>query len=307
MKFKNILPFIYIACGVFFGFMVGVSMDPVDRAIRTAQKINRTGLKGVKSLRPGGAWNLFGILKKEPPLQEKIQTDPNFSNQYVQRIEQTIDQKEKAIETLDEIKDFVDLATQEVFIDNSLQKYLFSLGRIQLENGMVFQAITNLQRSYDINPYDSTTAQLLSFSYLRVYQVLPEGSEKNAVGDKTVYFLKLTLKSKPNSVQTMYGLALMYTDQGLYTRALPLYLDIIKREPENIEALLGVARIYYDQGELDRARRLYEQTEALILELKSRRSFVRQSLNVSALDQKLRVIRQNLEIIYRDQGPLGNP
>lgn len=305
MRVKNINSILLVLLGVFIGYMVGISMDPIDRAIRKAQKINRADLKGVSSLREGGSFNLFGIFTKTVPLAEKIEKDLSFSNDYVNRISKNIQKKEVAIQTLEEVQEFIKLATQEVFIDNSLQKYLFSLGRIQLENGLVFQAISNLQRSYEINPNDSSTAQLLSSSYLGLYQVLPEGSEKAQAGENAVRFLKLTLKNKPNSINTLYGLALIYTDQGIYNQALPIYLDIVKRNPEHIEALLGIARIYYEQGNIDQARKLYEQTEALILELKNRRSFIRQKLNIGVLDQKLAVIRNNLAIIYENQSTIG--
>lgn len=291
-----------ILLGLFFGYMIGASMDPLDRAIRKAQKINKADLAGVGSLREGGGMNLFGWFQKPKSLSEKIATDPTYSNQYVLRISNTIQKKEKAIETLDEVKEFVVLARQEVFIDSSLQKYLFSLGRIQLENGLIFDAISNLNKSYEINPFDSSTAQLLATAYLGLYQVLPDGSDKSLAGEEAVRFLKLTLQSKPNSINTLYGLALIYTDQGLYREALPLFLKVLKLNPENIDSLLGVARIYYDQGELNKARRIYEQTEALILELKNKRFYVRQKLNTGHLDQKLTVIRQNLEIIYSSQG-----
>lgn len=301
MKSKR---FIYLFClvlGIAIGFMVGVSSDPVDRAIRKAQKINKTNLSGISSLRQGGSWNLFGIFSKPKSIQEQIQTDVQFSNQYVQRIQNNIAQKEKAIATLEEAKEFIDLATQEVFIENSLQKYLYSLGRIQLENGMVFQAITNLKRSYEITPYEDSTAQLLAQAYLALYQVLPDSSEKYQAGDEAIRFLKLTLMTNPNNISMIYGLALIYTDQGLYTSALPLFLKILERQPENIDALLGVGRIYYDQGSLDKARRIYEQTEALILELKNKNTFLRKNINPGVWDQKLDVIRRNLEVIYKSQ------
>ena len=301
MKSKGISYFLLILLGASIGYMVGVSMDPVDRAIRKAQKINRANLAGVSSLREGGSMNIFGLFTKKKSLQEKIDTDTKFSNEYVSRISNTMAKKEEAIALLDETKEFIDLATQEVFIDSSLQKYLYSLGRVQLQNGMVFQALSNLQRSYDINPYDSSTAQLLASSYLALYQVLPEGSEKSQAGESAVRFLKLTLQTKPNSISTMHGLALIYTDQGVYQSALPLFLQILDKDPEHIDSLLGIARIYYDQGERDKARRVYEQTEALILELKNKRSFIRQELNIGVLDHKLKVIRNNLEILYSAQ------
>lgn len=301
MKFKGGSYFLLILLGGVIGYMVGVSMDPVDRAIRKAQKINRANLANISSLREGGAMNLFGIFTKKTSLQEKINTDTTFSNEYVHRINNDLAKKEKAIELLDETKEFIKLATQEVFIDSSLQKYLYSLGRVQLQNGMIFQALTNLQRSYSINPNDSSTTQLLSSSYLALYQTLPAGSEKSQAGESAIRFLKLTLLTKPNSINTMYGLALIYTDQGLYQQALPLFLQIIDKNPEHIDSLLGVARIYYDQGERDKARRIYEQTEALILELKNKKSFTRKELNIGVLDYKLKVIRNNLEILYSTQ------
>ena len=301
MKFKGGSYFLLILLGGVIGYMVGVSMDPVDSAIRKAQKINRANLANISSLREGGAMNLFGIFTKKKSLQEKINTDTTFSNEYVHRINNDLAKKEKAIELLDETKEFIKLATQEVFIDSSLQKYLYSLGRVQLQNGMIFQALTNLQRSYSINPNDSSTTQLLSSSYLALYQTLPAGSEKSQAGESAIRFLKLTLLTKPNSINTMYGLALIYTDQGLYQQALPLFLQIIDKNPEHIDSLLGVARIYYDQGERDKARRIYEQTEALILELKNKKSFTRKELNIGVLDYKLKVIRNNLEILYSTQ------
>ncbi|MGL4226902.1 MAG: tetratricopeptide repeat protein, partial [Rickettsia sp.] len=255
MKTKTLL-IIMIGVGFLIGYMVGASMDPIDRAIRKAQKLNRTNLAGVSSLREGGSWNLFGIFQKPKSLQEKVQTDLGFSNQYVARISNTILKKEAAVNTLEEAKEFIALAKQEVFLDNSLQTYLVSLGKIQLENGMVFQAITNLQKSYEINPYNSSTAYLLAMSYLGLYQVLPEGSDKSQAGENAVRFLKLSLVTQPNNMNITYGLALIYTDQGLYADAQALFLQMLDKNPENIDSLLGLARIYYDQGDVDRARRL---------------------------------------------------
>ncbi|MGL4676331.1 MAG: tetratricopeptide repeat protein [Brevinema sp.] len=301
MKTKTLL-LITIGLGFFVGYIVGASMDPIDRAIRKAHKINRANLRGVSSLREGGSWNLFGIFQKTKTLQEKVQTDLGFSNQYITRISNTIQKKETAIDILEEVKEFIALAKQEVFIDNSLQTYLVSLGKLQLENGMIFKSITNLQKSYEINPYDSSTAYLLAMSYLGLYQILPESSDKSQAGENAIRFLRLSLISQPNNINIIHGLALIYTDQGLYTDAKNFFLQILDKNPEHIDSLLGLARIYYDQGDVDRARRLYEQTEALILELKNRRSFLRQKLNIGVLDQKLTVIRNNLAIIYQSQG-----
>ncbi len=281
------------------GYMVGSSMDPVDRAIRKAQKINRANLSGVSSLREGGGFNLFGIFKKPMSTAQKIQTDLSFSNEYVARVNNTIEKKESAIQTLEEIQDFIDLAKQEVFIDKSLQRYLVSLGKLQLENGITFKAITNLQRSYDINPNDLSTVQLLAMSYLALYQLSPEGSEKFQLGENAILYLKLTLKNYPNDINALYGLALIYVDQDQLKNALTLFLRILELNPEHIDAMLGIARVYYEQGEIDKARRLYEEIEALILEMKNKRGFVRKELNHGALDQKLIVIRNNLEIIYQ--------
>ena len=86
MKFKGGSYFLLILLGGVIGYMVGVSMDPVDRAIRKAQKINRANLANISSLREGGALNLFGIFTKKTSLQEKINTDTTFSNEYVHRI-----------------------------------------------------------------------------------------------------------------------------------------------------------------------------------------------------------------------------
>ncbi len=288
-----------IVIGFFAGYMVGASMDPIDRAIRKAQKINRATLSGVSSLREGGGFNLFGAFKKPMSTAEKIKTDSSFSNEYVARVNNTVDRKASAIATLEEVQDFIDLAKQEVFIDSSLQKYLVSLGKLQLENGMVFKAITNLSRSFEINPNDLSTAQLLAMSYLSLYQISPDGSEKSLLGENAISYLKLTLKHYPNDINALYGLALIYVDQGSYQNSLSLFLRILELNPEHIDALLGVARVYYEQGDIDKARRLYEETEALLLEMKNRRGFIRQELNVGALDQKLIVIRNNLEIIYQ--------
>lgn len=304
---KRLMALLLIALGFFFGIMIGLSNDPLDRAIRKAQKINRADLKNKGSLRPGGAYNIFGLFKKNTNLAEELRHNPIKKQQYIASVTNQIHKKEHAIKTLDEVKEFVKLAQKEVFIDNSLQRYLYSLGRIQLQNGMVYQAISNLNRSYQINPYDTSTAQLLADSYLGLYQVLPNGSEKSQAGDKAIRFLKLTLLTSPNSIQALYGLALIYTDQHIYQQALPLFASILDKDPENIDALLGAARIYYEQNNPDQARKIYEQAEALILEAKNKRSFLRKKLTIGNLDQKLITIRKNLEILYMNQNTFRTP
>jgi len=304
-KYIKSLSLIFL--GFFFGIVIGLSFDPLDRAIRKAQKINKSNLAGRSSLRPGGAFNIFGIFNKNKTLIEEINDNPQKHKEYFTSVSNNIQKKQKAIKTLDEIKEFIKLSQQEVFIDNSLQKYLYSLGRIQLQHGMIYKAISNLNRSYNINPYDTSTAQLLANSYLGLYQVLPNGSEKSQAGNTAIRFLKLTLLTSPNNIQALYGLALIYTDQENYKNALPLYAGILERDPENIDALLGVARIYYDQENYDKARRIYEQTEALIIEHKSKRSFLRKRLTSGNLDQKLLTIRRNLEILYENQNTFQVP
>lgn len=307
MKTKHLI-FLSIFFSFAIGYMSGASMDPIDRAIRKAQKINKNNLSGISSLREGGAFNLFGLFSKTSSLPEKLQNDSQFSNEYVTRISNNLEQKQQSVEILKETKEFIRLAKQEVFLDNSLQRYLVSLGRLQLENGLIYQAVSNLQQAYDLKPNDLSAIQLLSLAYLSLYQVLPEGSEKSSMGDSAIASLKATIKNSPNDINSIYGLALIYTDQGLYANALPLFLNILNKNPEHIDSLLGIARIYYDQGHSDKSRKIYEQTEALILELKNRRGFVRQKLNVSALDQKLTVIRKNLDIIYSSQdSSIGMP
>lgn len=306
MKTKTLL-FITITISCTIGYMIGASMDPIDRAIRKAQKLNKTNLAGISSLREGGAFNIFGLFSKKQTTAQKMQNDSSFSNQYVSRISNTITQKESAITLLEETQEFIALAKQEVLIDKNLQRYLVSLGRIQLENGLIFQSVTNLKKAYSIIPNDLSTIQLLSLAYLSLYQLLPSGSEKSQAGEEAIQFLKAKLTHTPHDINTLYGLALIYTDQGLYANALPLFLQILDINAEHIDSLLGIARIYYDQGNLDKARRIYEQTEALILEMKNQRSFLRKELNTSILDQKLITIRNNLEILYSSQNTIGIP
>ncbi len=285
---------IAVCLSLFAGYMIGASMDPIDRALRRAQRLNRSNLAGVTSFRGGGSM----------PTAQRIQVDAAFSNEYVKRLENNISQKESAVKLLDDTKDFIDLAKQEVIIDASLQKYLVTLSRIQIENGMIYKAITNLHRADEIVPGDLSAVRLLSSAYMALYNLLPDNSEKSLAGENAVLYLKLVLKANPDDADAAYALALIYTDQALYRDALPLYTGILSKNPENLDALLGTARIYYEIGDVSRARRIYEQTEALILELKNRGSFARYNINNAQLDQKLRVVRNNLGVIYNNN--LGN-
>ncbi len=283
-----------ISLSLFAGYMIGASMDPIDRALRNAQRLNRSNLAGITSFRNSS----------EMTISQRIQTDSAFSNEYVKRVDNSIAQKEKAVRVLEDTQNYIDLAKQEVMIGNSLQKYLVTLSRIQIENGQIYHALTNLHKAEEIIPADLSAVRLLSSAYMSLYKLLPDNSEKIAAGDNAVFYLRMVLRENPDDADALYGLALIYTDQGVYRDALGMFARILDKNPENIDALLGTARIYYDMGDTGRARRIYEQTEALILELQSGRA--RYSAENSILNSKLRVIRNNLGIIYNNQNTLGN-
>lgn len=282
---------LWLGLGFFFGYMFGMTMDPLDRAVRKAQNINKNTLAGFSTLRAG-----------EKSFEQQLQEDPKKMNQYVKAVSENILNKEKAINVLDDANAFIDLATKKTFIDNSLQKYLMSLGSIQLQHGMVYEAITNLKRAFEINPYDAATVQYLGLSYLGLYQVLPSGSEKNITGDEALKFLQIGIKINPENQDALYGLALIYTDQGLYDKALPYFSRLLELNPSNIDALLGAARIYYDNGDLDKARRIYEQSESIILNQQRQTGLLRKPVTQGNAQLKLDTIRKNLEIIYQDLG-----
>lgn len=290
---KNYTLILWLVLGFFFGYMFGITMDPLDRAIRKAQNVNKNTLTGFSTLRAG-----------EKSFEQQLQEDPKKMSQYVKAVSENILNKEKAINILDDANAFIDLATKKTFIDNSLQKYLMSLGSIQLQHGMVYQAITNLKRAFDLNPYDAATVQYLGLSYLGLYQVLPSGSEKNSTGDEALKFLQIGIKINPQNQDALYGLALIYTDQGLYNEALPYFSRLLELNPSNIDALLGAARIYYDNGDLDKARRIYEQSESIILNQQRQTGLLRKPVTQGNAQLKLDTIRKNLEIIYQDLGQI---
>lgn len=290
---KNYTLILWLGLGFFFGYMFGITMDPLDRAIRKAQNVNKNTLAGFSTLRAG-----------EKSFQQQLQEDPKKMNQYVKAVSENIRNKETAIKILDDANAFIDLAIKKTFIDNSLQKYLMSLGAIQLQHGMVYQAITNLKRAFALNPYDAATVQYLGLSYLGLYQVLPSGSEKNNTGDEALKFLQIGIKINPQNQDALYGLALIYTDQGLYNEALPYFSRILELNPSNIDALLGAARIYYDNGDLDKARRIYEQSESIILNQQRQTGLLRKPVTQGNAQLKLETIRKNLEIIYQQLGQI---
>lgn len=282
---------LFLIIGFVCGLMVGLSMDPLDRAIRKAQKINRTNLRHIKSFRDRKA------LKSAVPDAEKHSV---IQENRLKRLESKMDTKNQSVQILEDIKEFVDLATQEVFIDNSLHRYLLSLGRIQLQNGMFFESLKTLERAYQLNPSHPSTPNLLSKNYLRLYQILPKGEEKNRAAQKAIHFFTIQIDNNVQDIEAMQGLGMIYSAIGEYNKAIPLFEHVLRKNPEDIESNLGLAGIYLKTNKIKEAKQMYQDVEALILETKRKgRLFRHPTMTRSQLDRNLSITQHNLEIIEK--------
>lgn len=298
MKISKIMLVCLMLLALLFGVMIGRSFDPIDLAIRKSQKLNKQSNQLSFSLRPGGTWNLFGLISPYKTLVQEIQKNPKTQKKYLTNLTNQIRKKEEAIEILSEQKELIALAKQELLIDQLLQQYLYSLGKLQIQNGMIYEAVTNLQTAHYLAPDDIKTIQLLSMAYISLYQLQTTQKDKEEISEKVIKYSKIALLQNPYHLDTLYGLGLTYTDLGKLELGLESFEQILERDPENINALLGSARIYFDQNNIDKARIIYEQAEALILERLSQKKLLRKSLNNKfELEQKLSTIHKNMDII----------
>ncbi|MGL5722130.1 MAG: tetratricopeptide repeat protein [Brevinema sp.] len=282
---RNSVPLWCVLAGVAIGFMIGRTQDPIDRAIRKAQNEARPQLSTLRA--PAGQ-----------TIDDVLNMDASKRAEYSRVISNNIAGKEKAINTLKNSQAYMDLAIQRNFVDNSLQKYLATLGEIQLQHGFLYQAITNLEQAVLINPHDTRAVYNLAMSYLGLYQVMGNSSEKSLLADKLVAALNMGLVGNPDNMDLLYGLALLYTDQASFARALPLFVRMLEIDPANIDALMGVGRIYYEQKEYDKSRQVFEKAEALIL---NRRNQGGRFVGISP-ERRLETIRRNLEILRNTAG-----
>ncbi|MGL4394304.1 MAG: tetratricopeptide repeat protein [Brevinema sp.] len=284
--------------GLIFGVMIGRSFDSVDLAMRKAQEINRkAGTAG--SLRVGGSWNLFGLFSPYKTLEDEVRANPKKQKEYFENITNKIEKKHESITVLKDAKELIKLAKQEVLIDHSLHIYLYGLGLLELQNGMVFQSIEHLEEAYHIMPRDISTKQSLATAYIALYRTKTDDSEKKAISEKIIHYSLLALEDNPKHLDTLYGLGLVYTDLKQFDKAEQYFEEVLVFSPENINAMLGLGRIYFEQNQLTKSKNIYEKSEALILEQISRKKFLRKSLNHDyELNRKLTVIRNNLKIIY---------
>ncbi|MGL5722235.1 MAG: tetratricopeptide repeat protein [Brevinema sp.] len=282
---RNSLPLWWVLAGVALGFMIGRTQDPLDRAIRKAQNEARPQVSIVRTA-------------SGQTIEDVLNADASKRAEYARVISNNILGKEKAIDTLKKAQVYMDLAIQRNFIDNSLQKYLASLGEIQLQHGFLYQAVTNLEEAVTINPHDTRAVYNLAMSYLGLYQVLGNSSEKSLLADKLVAALNMALVGSPDNLDLLYGLALLYTDQASFARALPLFSKMLEIDSSNIDALMGVGRIYYEQKEYDKSRQVFEKAEALIL---NRRNQGGRFVGISP-ERRLETIRRNLEILRNTTG-----
>ncbi|MGL5255250.1 MAG: tetratricopeptide repeat protein [Brevinema sp.] len=282
---RNSVPIWCVFAGISIGFMIGRTQDPLDRAIRKAQNEARPQ---VSTLRSSAGKTIDDVLN----------ADASKRAEYANVISNNIAGKEKAIDTLKKAQEYMDLAVQRNFIDNSLQKYYASLGEIQLQHGFLYQAVSNLEQAIIINPHDTRSVYNLAMSYLGLYQVMGNSSEKNTLADKLSSALNMGLVGTPDNKDLIYGLALLYTDQGLYARALPLFSRMLEIESTNIDALMGVGRIYYEQRQYDKSRQVFEKAEALILNQRNQQG----RFSGPNSERRLETIRRNLEIIRKAAG-----
>ncbi|MGL4563209.1 MAG: tetratricopeptide repeat protein [Brevinema sp.] len=298
MKKSYPIMIVIFLLGLFFGFIVGRSVDPIDLVLRKAEKINKNNsLSG--SLRLGGAWNLFGMFSSYQTISDEIKNNPQKQKAFFENITNQISQKKQSIDLLNTTKTFIKLAKQEVLIDHSLHRYLYTLGLLELQNGMFFAAVTDLEQAYFLLPSDIKTKQSLATAYIALYRTKTSISEKKDISQKIIHYSLLALEDNPRHLDTLYGLGLVYLDLREFDSALDYFEQILIYSPENINALLGIARVYFEQNDLLRSKNIYEQTEALILEKLGQKKFLRKSLNHEfELNQRLNSIRNNLNIIY---------
>lgn len=287
--------YIWIAlAGGFIGFALGRTQDPLDRAIRKAQNEAKPVIQ--TTLRDSSR-NLFSN-NDVFTIDEQLSADPAKREAYARTVSNNMAKKENAIQILNDSRAYIDLALKNNFIDNSLQQYLSTLGDLQLRHGFLYLAVTNLEKAIFINPFDARSIYNLAMSYLGLYQVLPNNAEKSDTADKAVSTLNIGLALSPDQVDLLYGLALIYTDRGAYSRALPLFSRLLELNPANIDALMGAGRIYYELKEYDKSRQIFEKAEALILNQKNSGSrFIKYSP-----ERKLTTVRNNLQTLYNILG-----
>ncbi|MGL4389071.1 MAG: tetratricopeptide repeat protein [Brevinema sp.] len=285
--------------GLFFGFMIGRGFDSIDVALRKAQEINNKNNLS-SSPRLGGAWNLFGLFSPYKTIKDELQANPKKQKEFFESITNKIKQKKESINILKDSKALINLAKKEVLINHSLHNYLYGLGLLELQNGMFFNAVNDLEEAYYLLPRDIQTKRSLATAYIALYRTKTNLKEKKEISEKIIHYSLLALEDNPKHIDTLYGLGLVYVDIKDFEKALYFFEKILITSPENINAMLGLARVFFEQNKITQSKEIYEQSEALILEQINQKKFLRKGLNHDfELNKKLVIIRNNLKTIYK--------
>jgi tetratricopeptide (TPR) repeat protein len=120
------------------------------------------------------------------------------------------------------------------------------------------------------NPYHSTSPASLSQSIRAVLKT----SEENTAGQEAVLdqllkqrpdlaLLARRAKENPADLDSRRALAKAYLEEKLYSHAMELYQEILRKSPADIPAGLGMAQVWDEWGDYTQARQYAEQAAAL--------------------------------------------
>jgi tetratricopeptide (TPR) repeat protein len=111
-------------------------------------------------------------------------------------------------------------------------------GRLNLEKGHYFEAISDFEEVLKIIPNDAWTLRYLS-----------EACRKSGQPDKALTVINQAIKSDPNDLQSYKARAMLLFNHKAYDKAIDDFKKILEQQPNNVWALSTVADCYQFTGQ----------------------------------------------------------
>ena len=111
-------------------------------------------------------------------------------------------------------------------------------GRLSLEKGHYFEAITDLEEALKLKPNDAWTLRYLAEAYKR-----------NKQPDKALTYINQAIQLDPTEIQSYRTRAQMFFTNHEYDKAIDDFKKILEKQPNNIWALSTMADSYQFTGQ----------------------------------------------------------
>ena len=189
-----------------------------------------------------------------------------------------VESKKNSIEALNEAREFIDLAMENLKIEESRQMFALALGEMLMKSDMWLEAIKYLDIAYSILPGDYSINYDIAFCYMRMYQFAADTQKKEEYYQKTLHHGTVAFGLLPDNPNINYLMGILKFDKGDLKGAMKNFSVILAKYPDDVDTLLAAARIYFETGDYTKAQKIYIKLESILPEGHPKLKLVEQNM-----------------------------